>query len=127
MHPPGRRTAPHTDRDTDRGTVTAETALALPAVVIALTLVLGVAEVAAAQVRCLDAARAAARRAARGDAAAAVTGVARAVGPAGSTVTVGHTARTVTVVVATTVRLPLPGRPALLVRSGASADVESAP
>jgi len=108
----------------DRGTVTAETALALPAVVLALALVLGVAEVSAAQVRCVDAARAAARRAARGDSAGAVTAVAHAVGPSGAAVGISGSASSVTVTVSADVRLPLPGRPSLRVRSSATADVE---
>lgn len=107
-----------------RGSVTAETALALPAVVVALLLVLAVAQVSAAQVACVDAARAAARRAARGEAPAAVVAAARAVGPGGTVVGVTRSGTSVTVTVSAPVRLPLPGTPSLTVRSAATADTE---
>lgn len=51
----------------DRGSATAELALGLPAVVLALLLVLVAGSAAVAQVRCTDAARAAARAAALGE------------------------------------------------------------
>lgn len=67
----GRRRGPG-----DRGSVTAELALGLPAVVLALVVVLLVGSVAVAQVRCTDAARAAARAAALGEDTAAVVAIA---------------------------------------------------
>lgn len=51
----------------DRGTVTAETALALPAVILVLAAVLAVVAAGAAQLRASDAARVAARAAAIGE------------------------------------------------------------
>lgn len=51
----------------ERGSATAELALGLPAVVLALVVVLLVGAAAVAQVRCSDAARAAARAAALGE------------------------------------------------------------
>lgn len=107
--------------------MTAETALALPAVVVALALVLGVAQVGAAQVRSLDAARAGARRAARGDTPGSVVAAARAVGPRGAAVAVSRSGSTVRVTVAAPVRLSLPGAPVLTVRSSAVADAEQTP
>ena len=114
-------------RGPDGGSVTAETALALPAVALGLALIIGVADVSATQLRCLDAARAAARRAARGDPAGAVAGVARTVGPRGAVVAIGRSSSTVRVSVTAAVRLPLPGRPEVSVRSTAVADVEGSP
>ncbi|PPK92934.1 TadE-like protein [Kineococcus xinjiangensis] len=73
----------------DRGSVTAELALALPAVVLVLCAVLATGEVAIAQVRCTDAARAAARSAARGEPAHVVRAAAETLAPAGARVEVG--------------------------------------
>lgn len=66
--------------------VTAELALALPAVVVVLATAITVFLAAAAQLRCLDAAAAAARAAARCDSRPAVLEVARRGAPAGSEV-----------------------------------------
>ena len=109
----------------DRGTVTAELALGLPAVVLLLAVVLTVGSVVSAQVRCLDAARAAARAAARGDSAAAVRAVAVRLAPAGASVAVSVSGRQVTVGVTSSVRLPLLGAGPLTVRGRASADREA--
>lgn len=59
----------------DRGSVTAELAVGLPAVVLVLVAVLLVAGAAVTQMRCTDAARAAARAAALGQDAAAVAAI----------------------------------------------------
>ena len=65
----------------DRGAVTAEFAVALPAVVVVLLLALGTAGAAVAQVRCVEAARAGARAASLGeDLAAVARGVTSIVG-----------------------------------------------
>lgn len=56
----------------ERGAVTAELALALPAVVLVLAAVLVTASAATAQMRCADAARAGARAASAGESAAVV-------------------------------------------------------
>jgi hypothetical protein len=61
--PGGLRVRPGPARD--RGSVTAETALALPSLVLVLALCVGVLAAGAAKVRCYDAARAAARELAR--------------------------------------------------------------
>ncbi|TDE89289.1 pilus assembly protein TadE [Occultella glacieicola] len=63
-------------RGIDRGSVTAEFAIVLPAVVLVLVAVLLVAAAAATQVRCTDAARAGARAAALGSGEAEVAAIA---------------------------------------------------
>jgi Flp pilus assembly protein TadG len=98
--------------------VTAETALALPALVVVLTAVLGTGQVLLAQVRCVDAARAAARAAARGDSSDAVTDLARRLAPGGSTVTLTDGVETVEVRVRAGVRVAVAVPP---VAVGASA------
>jgi Flp pilus assembly protein TadG len=55
------------DRTGDRGTVTVEAALALCSLVVVLALVLAAVSAVAAQLRCVDAAREAARLTARGE------------------------------------------------------------
>lgn len=104
--------------------MTAETALALPAVVLVLAVILGVGHLVTAQVQCVDAARAGARQAARGESAGTVTQVARAFGPQGARVTVTREGRTVAVEVAAIVRLPGTGWPVLPVRGRAVGEVE---
>jgi hypothetical protein len=61
--------------------VTAEFAVVLPAVVLVLALSLGALGLALDQVRCVDAARAGARAASRGDSSSAVTLTARRAAP----------------------------------------------
>ncbi|WP_432497126.1 TadE family type IV pilus minor pilin [Kineococcus auxinigenes] len=102
----------------------AEFAVALPAVVLVLALLLGAARVALAQVGCVDAARAGARAAARGEAEAVVRATASAAAPAGASVDVRVSAGTVRVEVRSVQHLagPLGGR--VLARSAASAAVE---
>ena len=81
-----RHTAIQHGRASDRGSATAELAVALP--VLALLLVVALTAVAAvtAQLRCVDAAREAARAAARGSSDATAAG--RRAAPAGAAVTV---------------------------------------
>jgi len=74
----------------DRGSVTAELAVGLPAVVLVLVMVLVVASTAIAQTRCSDGARAGARAAALGEDDATVVAVARRVSGAGAQVGVTH-------------------------------------
>ncbi|MFF8769712.1 TadE family type IV pilus minor pilin [Kitasatospora sp. NPDC015120] len=81
----------------DGGFVTAETAVALPALVLLGVLLVWAVLAAAAQLRCVDAARAGARAAARGEPDAA--GVARAAAPAGAAVLVDLAPDTVRVTV----------------------------
>lgn len=58
---------PALDRTDDSGAVTVEAALALCSLVVVLALVLGAVSAVAAQLRCIDAAREAARLTARGE------------------------------------------------------------
>jgi len=104
--------------------VTAETALVLPAVVLVLALVLGVGKVVSVQLQCIDAARAAARQAARGESGEIVGAVARRFGPGGARVSVSRGNGTVDVEVSATVHLPGPGWPVAQVRGHAVAQVE---
>ncbi|MGV9269920.1 TadE family type IV pilus minor pilin [Kitasatospora sp. NPDC003701] len=106
-------------RRRDAGFVTAETAVALPALVLLAVMLIWGVLAAAAQIRCVDAARVGARAAARGEADAAE--IARAAAPPGAAVRVAVEADTVRV----TVDAPsaAPGRLAglLSVRLGAAA------
>ena len=74
----------------DRGSVTAELAVGLPAVVLLLAFLLTLASAAITQTRCADGARAGARAAALGEDDAAVTATARRVAGAGAEVTLAH-------------------------------------
>lgn len=65
----------------ERGMVTAEFAVVLPAVVLVLALSLGALGLALDQIRCVDAARAGARAASRGDSRQAVILLARRAAP----------------------------------------------
>lgn len=82
---PGRR---RRRRSPSAGSVTAETALALPVLVVVLAAALGAVRVATAQLRCVDAAREAARAVARGDAPAAARLAASRDAPPGARVAV---------------------------------------
>ncbi|GAB3438850.1 TadE family type IV pilus minor pilin [Phycicoccus ginsengisoli] len=87
---------------------TVELAVAIPAVVLCLLLGLGAVGAATDQVRCTDAARAAARAAARGDPPAEAVALGRRLAPRGASVAVHLTGSTVQA----TVR----GRPAVALR-----------
>jgi len=106
-------------RRPDGGFVTAETAVALPALVLLAAMLIWGVVAAAAQIRCVDAARVGARAAARGDMDAAA--LAQAAAPAGAAVQVAQDGETVRV----TVEAPCPGPgrlgAALSVRLSASA------
>lgn len=100
----------------ESGMVTAEFAVALPAVIIVLALALGALAAATDQLRCVDAARVGARAAARGDTQVSIQQVARRAAPQGSSVSVRGD-RTVTVTVTAPSRalaawLPVPLHPA---------------
>lgn len=84
--------------------VTAEVALALPALVIVVVALITVVVAVAAQLRCVAAAREGARAAARGEPAAVVQQLARKAAPDGAQVSVRPGSETVTVVVTATVR-----------------------
>lgn len=76
----------------EAGSVTAETAVVLPALVLVLALLVSGARAVSAQLACQDAARVAARAAARGEPAAEVARLARAVAPRGAAVAVDRDA-----------------------------------
>lgn len=87
------------------GSVTAELALTLPAVVLVLSALLGAGEVIGAQLRCADAARAGARLAARGEPADVIGAAGRRLAPDGSQVRVATGGPFVSVAVSAQVRL----------------------
>ena len=88
----------------DAGMVTAEIAVAIPAVVVLLGGLIAVVAAVAAQLRCVDAAREGARAAARGDPQSAVVAIARQAAPAGASVTVSTSGDSVTVTVRASTR-----------------------
>ncbi len=79
--------------------VTAETAAVLPVLALLLAVGLWSVSAVAAQLRCVDAAREAARAAARGEPVGRAVAVAESAAPAGAAVTVSTSAGLVTVVV----------------------------
>jgi Flp pilus assembly protein TadG len=87
----------------DRGSVTAELAVGLPAVALLLVALLTVASAAVAQTRCTDAARAGARAAALGEADGTVLATARRVAGDGAAVAVSRSDGWVTVAVSSPV------------------------
>jgi hypothetical protein len=113
---PGRGRIPVAGPDTrdgsEDGMVTAELAVALPALVVVMVAALyGVALVTAA-LRCTDAAAVAARLAARGESTVTVRSTALAAAPSGARLAVAESATTVTATV--TVRVSLPWLSGLL-------------
>jgi hypothetical protein len=88
--------------------VTAEIAAALPALVLVVIAALWTLSLGLMQLRCADAAREAARAAARGDDPAVVRQVAEAVAPTGAVVEVTERDGLVVVEVAVEVRPPVP-------------------
>lgn len=75
-------------RCVDSGSVTAETAVVLPGLLLVLVASLWGVQAAAAQVACVDAARAGARAAARGEPLDAVRAAASSTGPTGARIEV---------------------------------------
>ena len=112
-----------------RGSVTAETAVLLPVLVVVLVLAVWVLACVAAQLTCVDAARAAARAAARGDTPAAVRSTAERLAPAAAEVAVRPGDGTVEVRVDARVRpfAVLRLLPAMSVSGRATAAVEPGP
>ena len=104
MRPRRARTATSRRVTGSRGSATAETAVLLPVLVVVLVLGIWVLGCVAAQLRCVDAARAAARAAARGDAPAAVRDVGERLAPAGARVVIRPGGDTVEVHVSSVVR-----------------------
>nr|WP_262386943.1 TadE family type IV pilus minor pilin [Streptomyces sp. TRM49041] len=82
-----RRGGPGGRSRADRGSVTAEAALAMPALVLFTLALLWGLVAAAAQIQCVDAARAGARAAARSEPEASALDTARAAAPDGARVT----------------------------------------
>ncbi|MEU2154493.1 TadE family type IV pilus minor pilin [Streptomyces sp. NPDC019396] len=74
----------------DRGAVTAEAALAVPALVFLAMALLWALMAAAAQIQCVDAARAGARAAARSEPRGAALAAARSAAPPGAEVLIGR-------------------------------------
>lgn len=91
-------------RGRDDGLATAEIAVALPALIVLVAAAMTAVSVLTAQLRCVDAAREAARAAARGEAASVVHSLAQRSGPAGAEVLVGSGGREVQVTVSADAR-----------------------
>ncbi|WP_456788883.1 TadE family type IV pilus minor pilin [Cellulomonas sp. P5_C5] len=108
----------------DRGSVTAELAVGLPAVVLLLVALLTVASSAIAQTRCTDAARAGARAAALGEPDAAVTATARRLAGEDASVAVTRGGQWVTVEVSSAVVSGSWGTAGLRARATAVSRVE---
>lgn len=97
-------------RRPDRGTVTAEIAVALPCLALTLGIALACVQAAAAHLECVDAARAGARALARGHDEAAVRSLVSRVGPRGATTELSSAAGFAHVSVTAPVRV-FPGLP----------------
>lgn len=120
---PGRR---HAGR-ADRGSITVETAVALPALVFVLVVALWGVSAAAAQVACVDAARAGARAVARGEPVPAVRAEVVRVAPSGASVDVSRDPQITRVTVRVVLDPPGPGLfPSLALRAQAVAATEPA-
>jgi Flp pilus assembly protein TadG len=109
----------------EAGMVTAETAIVLPVVLLVLAAAVAAVVVVGSQLRCVDAAREAARAAARGDPAGQVTSIAARAAPPGATTSARTSGDLVTVTVTAPVR-PL-GPVLLQVRVSATATAELEP
>ena len=94
----------------------------MPGRVLLMTLIVGVAQVGAAHLRCQDAVRAAARLAARGEPAVVVLAAARSAAPGGAVVRVGTAGGRATVRIDT--RVPVAGLSGLTVSATAVAALE---
>jgi hypothetical protein len=122
------RPVPPPDRPADAGMVTAELAVTMPVLVLVLVTGMSALSLGTTQLRCADAAAAAARLAARGEPATTVLAVARAAAPEGADVVSRRTAAGVVVTVSASARLPGLGLaiPAFTVRESFSTPVEPA-
>lgn len=83
----------------DRGSVTAELALALPSLILVLAVGLWLQSAVALKARCLDAARAGARAAARGDSDALIRRALAADLPSAAGVSISRSGRQVTILI----------------------------
>lgn len=114
--------------DEEQGSVSAEAALALPSMLLVFGLLLGAISVVAAQLNCVDAARVAARSAARGESDATAIAAASALAPQDATVRITRDGNYVHVVVTAEIRPGSPGGhmlPAVPVRAEATVAAES--
>ena len=91
----------------DRGSATVEIAIALPSLVLVLVTALWAVLTAAAEVACVDAVRAGARAAARGESLAAVREAVAGAAPPGARVEVSRGGQLTTVSVTAEVRPPI--------------------
>ena len=108
----------------DRGMVTAELAVAVPVVVVVLALGLSAIRLGIDEVRCVDAARLAARALAQGDSEGSARALAVTAGPPGASVVVGSTGAEVSATVSAS--RDLAGWRMLIVRGSATAAKERA-
>lgn len=92
----------------DGGSVTAETAVLLPALALVLALSLWAVAAVGAQLRCVDASRTAARALARGETPELALSAARTLAPRGAVVELSRDGDLAVVVVRVTARLPVP-------------------
>ncbi|MFF9338919.1 TadE family type IV pilus minor pilin [Streptomyces sp. NPDC014773] len=106
----------------DRGFVTVEAAVVLPVLALFAMALLWALAASAAQIRCVDAARAGARAAARSEPAAVVAAVARATAPEGARVAVAREGDLWRVTVESAA--PGPGGLGVTLRAGAAALAE---
>jgi hypothetical protein len=113
--------------DRSSGSVTAEFALVLPVLALILAAVLAAGSAGVAKLRCIDAARSAARLAARHEPASMAMAAARAAGPDGAAVRLSTAGDLVRVQVTARVRLPLPGRPTVELEATSVAQLEEVP
>lgn len=119
--PPGARPPPR-----ECGSATAETAVVLPALAVLLVLCLWAVTAVGQQLRCIDAARVAARAMARGESEALARAAAHEAAPAGATVSVRAVDGLAVVEVRLTAGLPGPwgGGPGVDIGSRAVAALE---
>ena len=111
-------------RGRDRGTVTAETAVVLPALVLVLVLCLWSVTVVGQQLRCIDAARTGARALARGEQPAAAWAAAQRAAPDGAHITLRKADGLAVVEVRFAAGLPGAGGPGIQIGSRAVATLE---
>ncbi|MEV6150769.1 TadE family type IV pilus minor pilin [Nonomuraea sp. NPDC052129] len=113
-------------RSTSRGSVTAETAMVLPALMVVLAAALWAIQVVGVQLECVDAARAAARAAARGEPLNEVRELVRSATRPNAQVDISRSPESTRVEISVEVR-PAWGAslPAVQVAAAATADTES--
>ena len=108
----------------DRGAVTAETAVVLPALVVVLVLCLWSVAVVGQQLQCIDAARTGARALARGEPVELARAAAQRAAPDGASVTLRSADGLAVVEVRFSASLPGPGGPGMQIGSRAVVAME---